>query len=146
MALIRPTSFWRQVSPRGAIADLVTVFREAGPNRWRIAALSALATGGVFSLMWGETYYGPPARPEITYITTWAPHRTEAEILASNVENQRRKERLAAEQAKRDEEIRKIYKDLGRATGLDVDRMERQILAERAAEEAAAKKAVPTGE
>ncbi len=142
MALIRPTSFLRQVSPRGAISDLVTVFREAGSNRWRIAALAALATTGVFSLITGETFYGPPARPDVTYITTWAPHRTEAEIIASNIANQRRKEQLAAEQAKRDEEIRQIYKDLGRATGLDVDAMERKILAERAAEEAA-KKAPP---
>ena len=75
MALIRPSTFFRQVNPRGAIADFVEVWRQAGKNRWRIAVLSAATTIGVFSIMWQEIYVGPPRRPTINYITVWDPHR-----------------------------------------------------------------------
>lgn len=137
MSLIRPSTFFRQVNPRGAIADFVEVWRQAGKNRWRIAVLSAAMTIGVFSVMWQENYIGAPRRPTIDYITVWDPHRTDAEIMASNVANQRRKERLAAEQAARDEEVRQMYKTIGRASGMDVEAIERKAAAERAAEKAA---------
>jgi hypothetical protein len=137
MALIRPTSYWRKVNPRGAIADLVTVFREAGPNRWRFAALAAAATYCVFSLMFREDFRALPPPPKVTFITTWEAGRSDAEIIASNVANQKRKERLAAEQAKRDDEVRNIYKSLGRMSGMDVDAIERQAARKRAADERA---------
>ena len=140
MALIRPTSFWRQVHPRGAIADFATVWRQSGKNRWRIAAISAACTVAVFSVMWHEEAHGPPRAPKITYIRTWAPHRTDAEIIASNIANEKHKERLAAEQAKRDEDVREIYKTLGRLSGMDVDAIEKKANAEREAEKNAEKK------
>lgn len=152
MALIRPSSYWRQVSPRGAISDFRTVFGQAGRNRWRFAALSAAATFAVFSTMWQEEQRGLPHPPKITYITTFAEGRSDAEIIASNVENQKRKERLAAEQAKRDEEVRQMYKAIGRMSGMDVDAIEQKAQADRAAEEQARlattqeAKAPPAGE
>lgn len=138
MVLIRPTSYWRQISPRGAIADFRTVFQQAGKNRWRFAVLAAIPTVAIFSVMWQEEAYVLPRPPEVTYITVWDPHRTEAEIVASNIANQRRKERLAAEQAKRDAEVREVYKAVGRATGIDVDAIEKKAEADRAAEVRAA--------
>ena len=148
MALIRPTSFWRQVSPRGAIADFITVFGQAGKNRWRIAVASAIVTTAIFSVMWQEGGRGLPRPPKVTYITVWDPHRTQAEIIASNIANQKRKERLAAEQAKRDEEVRQMYKSLGRATGMDVDAIEKKAREEQAAaaRASAAPRAAPQGE
>jgi len=137
MALIQPTSIWRQANPRGAIADFLEVWRQAGKNRWRFAVLSAAVTIAIFSVMWQEGAVGPPRRPTIDWITVWDPHRTDAEIIASNIENQKRKEHLAAEQAKRDEEVRQIYKSLGRMSGMDVDAIEAKAKAERAAEERA---------
>ena len=134
MALIRPSTFFRQVNPRGAIRDFVEVWRQAGRNRWRIAALSAATTGAIFSVMIQEEAIGPIPRPKIDYITVWAPHRSYAEIMASNIENQKRKDRLAAEQARRDEEVRQIYKTIGRLSGMDVDAIERKAKADQAAE------------
>jgi hypothetical protein len=137
MALIRPSSFFRHVStPRNVVEDFVEVVRQAGDNRWRIAIVAALCTLGIFSVMWQEEVRGLPKPPKVTYITVWDPHRTEAEIVASNIANQRRKERLAAEQAKREEEVRNIYKTIGRASGMDVEAIERKAAAERAAEAA----------
>ncbi len=134
MALIQPSNFWRKASPRGAVADFRTVFREAGNNRWRFAAVSAAATISIFSVMIQEEQRGVPHPPKVTYISTLPPGRTDAEILAENKANQIVKERLAAEQAKRDEDVRNMYKALGRATGIDVDAIERKAQADRAAE------------
>lgn len=139
MGLIRRSQYMRHVNPRGMIADFVTVWQQAGRNRWRIAIVSAACTLGLFTVMWQEEARGLPPAPKITYITTWAPHRTDAEIIASNIENQKRKDALAAAQAKRDEDVRQIYKKLGRMSGMDVDAIEKQAQAERAAEQAAQK-------
>jgi uncharacterized protein (UPF0335 family) len=137
MALLRSHSFLRNVSsPRGMLADFREVYRQAGKNRWWIALASAACTIAVFSMMWQEGGRGAPRPPVVTYITVWDPHRTQAEIIASNVANQRRKERLAAEQAKREAEVRDIYKTIGRASGMDVDAIEKQAAADRAAEAA----------
>lgn len=138
MALLRPSSFWRDVSPRGAVADFATVFRQAGRHRWRIAAVSAACTFAVFSVMWHEEEVGPPLRPKVTYIKSWKANRSDAEIEASNLENEKRKEILAAAEAKRAEEVRDLYKALGRASGMDVDAIERKAEAERAEEAAQA--------
>ena len=105
--------------------------------RWRIAGLSAACTIAIFSVIWQEGAKGPPRPPKITYITAWPAHRTDAEIMASNIANQKRKEWLAAEQAKRDEEVRNMYKTLGRMSGMDVDAIEKKAKAEREAEERA---------
>jgi hypothetical protein len=124
-------------------ADFMEVVRQAGDNKWRIGIAAAACTIAVFSVMWQEGGRGAPRPPEVTYITVWDPHRTEAEIIASNIANQRRKERLAAEQARRDEDVRQMYKALGRATGMDVDAIEKKAQAERAAETARAKAMAP---
>lgn len=137
MALIRPSSFMRAADPRGAIADFRLVFRQAGRNRWKFALVSAVATVSVFSLMFQEEQRGLPKPPHVTYITTLPPGRSDAEIMRENRENQLIKERMAAEQAKRDEEVKNIYRKLGRMSGMDVDAIEKQAAAERAAEERA---------
>src|SRR5690606_5818539 len=77
-----------------------------------------------------------PPRPEVTYITSWRADRTDEEIVASNLENQRRKEERAALEEERAELRKEMYRDLGRATGIDVDEMEREIAREEAAAEA----------
>lgn len=136
MALIQPTRFWRDVNVRSAWGDLRTVIQQAGPHKWRIGLLSAACTVGVFSVMWKEGGRGLPKPPVVTYITSWPADRSEAEIIASNVANQKRKEKLAAEQARREAEVREIYKKIGRYSGMDVDAIEKKAEAERRAEEA----------
>lgn len=136
MALIRPSSYWRNISPRGAIADFRVVFEQAGRNRWRFAIASAAVTVAIFSVMANEGGRGLPRPPEVTYINSWPVDRTEAEIVRSNRINQERKERAAAAQAARDEEARQAYIALGRATGMDVDAIAAKAAAERAAQKA----------
>lgn len=127
---------WRNASPSGAIGDFVAVFKQAGSVRWPVAALAALTTFGIFSIMAGESWRKAPAKPEITWITSFAPGRSEAEIVASNVANQKRKDADAAELARREAEVRGVYAKLGRMSGMDVDKIAAQGQAERAAAEA----------
>lgn len=143
MALVRPSTYWRRVNPAGALSDFREVYRQAGRNRWRFAAVSAAATFGLFAMMWQEEVRGPPPRPTVTLITSWPADRTDAEIIESNVAHQKWKDALLAEQARRDEEVRQIYKALGRASGMDVDAIEKKAQAERAAEEKARAAARP---
>ncbi len=137
MALFKRSGYWQHVSPTGAITDFITVFKQAGENRWRIAALAAACTFAIFWTMAQEGGKGPPRPPTITYITTFAPGRTDAEIAASNRDNQRFQDYLTAEQTKRNEAARHIYKTIGRVSGMDVDAMEKQAKADEAAEKLA---------
>lgn len=119
-------SFWRRISPRGAISDFAHEWRRPNPYRWRVLGLSVATTFAMIVLLIPDTEYVPPARPEVTYITTFAPGRTDEEIAASNLANQARKDRLAEEAAARDEERRQRARALGEALGFDVDELERQ--------------------
>jgi hypothetical protein len=131
---------WKNINPGGAVADFLAVWRSAGRMRWRFMLLAIAVSGTLFSLLVREEYRIEPRPPEIIYITSWRADRSEAEILASNAANQRRQKQLAAEQAQRDEEVKNIYKAIGRASGMDVDAIDRQAKAEQAASAAAAAK------
>ena len=129
----KPHSFWSNVRPVGAIADFRAVFAQAGRHRWRIALLAMATTWLVFSLVTHEEARIRPRPPHIDYINSWRANRSEAEIVAGNIANEKRKDELLADQARREEMVRGIYKSLGRAAGMDVDAIERQAKADDAA-------------
>jgi uncharacterized protein (UPF0335 family) len=129
-------------NPAGGISDFWNEIRRPTPYRWPVLGASLACSFGLLFWVTQERVLVPPEPPKVSYISTFAAGRSDAEIIASNQANQLRKERLAAEQAKRDEEVKEMYRTLGRATGIDVDAMERKIAQEKAAEAAAAKAAV----
>jgi len=137
MALFKRTGYWADVKPTGMIADFIAVWKQAGRNRWRIACVSAACTFAVFAVMVQQEGKAPHLPPDVTYITSWRADRTDEEIKASNEIHQRAKERFAAEQARRDADVREIYKTLGRMSGMDVDKIAREADAERAAKKKA---------
>ena len=130
--------YWDRFSPRGGFEDFLAYWRQPTPYRWQILGLSVGLTFTLMVLFVPESQRVEPRPPDVTYISTFAPDRTDAEIAATNVENQQRQDELRAEREAREERVREAYRQLGRATGLDVDAMEEQIARERAAEEAAA--------
>jgi hypothetical protein len=136
MALFRRSGMWRDVSPGGAIGDFFAVFRAAGRHRWRYAFLAALPPLGIFAVFANEEARGLPPPPKITYITSWRADRSEAEIVKSNIANQKYQDWRSAELARREAEVRELYKTIGRYSGMDVDAIDKQAQAERAAEEA----------
>lgn len=134
-------SFWRKISPTRAAKDFATEFGRPNPYRWYIIGVSLAATFAVFSVMWQEGGRGEPARPEVTYITSWRDGRSDAEIIQGNIANQKQKDELAAAQKASDERVRDMYRTLGRVSGMDVDKIEREAKAQNAAEERAKKEA-----
>jgi hypothetical protein len=140
--MFKRSEYWKDVSPTGMVADFVQVWKQAGQNRWRIAAVSAACTFGVFYLMSTQEASAPHPPPKVTYISVLKAHRTDAEIAAENVANQAAKEAWAREQARRDKDVRALYKEIGRMSGMDVDKMARDADAEDAAREKAEREKV----
>lgn len=130
-------SYFSRLNPAGGIADFWAEFRRPNPYRWPILLVSFLITGSIFSLIIWDEYRMPPERPKVTYISTFAEGRTDAEILATNEANQRVQDELRAEEEARAERRRDIYRSLGRATGIDVEAIDERVARERAAEQAA---------
>ena len=130
--------YWRRVSPRGALDDLLGYWRQPTPYRWQILGLSVALTFTLMVLFVPENQRIEPRPPDVTYISTFAPGRTDDEIRASNLENQKRQDEVRAQREELEERKKELYRRLGRATGLDVEAMEEQIAREREAEQAAA--------
>ena len=135
-AYLAPMGFMKNVNPVGAIEDFREVYRVAGKNRWRFMALAAAITFTLFGVMAQERVLIPPERPEIDIIETLPSDRTDAEIIADNIAHQEEMDRLAAEQAERDEKVKDVYRALGRASGMDVDSVDAEAKAEAARAEA----------
>lgn len=119
-------SFWRQISPRGAVGDLVEQWKQPTPHRWQILGVSVAATFALITLFIPESERKEPEHPKVTWITTFAPGRTDAEIIQSNIENQKKQERIRALQAEAEARRKEIYRTIGRASGFDVDALEKQ--------------------
>lgn len=124
-------------NPKAGILDFWHEFRRPNPLRWPILIASMIPFGVIFWWLSSETVYKDPPRPEIEYITTYDPQRTDDEIMASNLENQEVKELREAEEKRLAERKRELYKALGAAAGMDVDKIAAEADARRAEEEAA---------
>lgn len=125
--------FTSRFNPTGGIVDFWHEIRRPTPYRWPILGLSLLCSFVLLFWVTKERVLVPPERPKVSFISTFAQGRTEAEIIASNIENQKRKERAEAERARLEEKVKDAYRRLGRATGIDVDAMERKIAADKLA-------------
>lgn len=139
---IKRSGYWQHVNPTGMVADFRDVWKQAGHNRWRIAAVSAACTFAIFYVMSTQEASGPHPPPKVTWISTLPEHRTDEEIMAENRANQAAKETHARELARRDKDVRELYKVIGRASGIDVDKIAREADAEEAAKDAAERKRV----
>lgn len=126
--------FFSRLNPKEGVSDFVHEFSRPNPYRWRILAVSGLMTFTLIFMFTQEGVKGPPPPPDVTYITSFAPDRSDAEILAGNIANQRRKDQLEVILAEREERKRELYRTLGEVSGMDVEEIERQGALERQAE------------
>ncbi len=124
-------------NPKTGMVDFWHEFRKPNPLRIPMLLASTVPLLVIFYWLAGETHYRAPERPTITYITTFDPERSDAEIMASNEANQEVKDLREAAEEDLAERKREIYKSLGRGIGMDVDKIEAEADARRAAEEAA---------
>lgn len=134
-------SAWNSIkkafNAKAAVEDFASEWQRPTPHRWGILGVAVAFTFAIMMVFLPESQRGAEPRPSVTYITSFAPDRTDEEIIASNEENQRRKEELAALLERREQRRRELYKELGRATGMDVENIERRIAREEAEEAAA---------
>ena len=134
--MLRKSNYWQHVNPTGAIGDLVSVFREAGAGRWRNSLIAGALTFGVFSIMATQSWKIERKLPDVTYINSWPADRTEAETRAYIARNQKEKEDLQARQAAVDAEAQRLWMVVGKATGVDVDKMKAQADIDKAKDKA----------
>ena len=127
----------RRLNPLAAMGDLGKELARPHPHRFKIMAVAAMVTIGLFSVMWQEGGAGIPLPPKITYVQSFEPGRSEAEIVAGNIAATKAARAAEAEEAASQERIRQMYKTLGRVSGMDVDKIEAEAKADRDAEAAA---------
>lgn len=131
-------SFWQKISPKRAAKDFAGEWQGDSPHRWPVLGVAIAITGSLLWMLIPAEQQGFLPRPNVIYISTWEEGRSDEEIIASNIANQKRKDIRAERQARRDEIRKDMYRTLGRATGVDVDAMEAKIKADEAEDAAQA--------
>ncbi len=119
------------VSPSNAIGDLIDVWRgQTVTQRFWLLTAACLPVGLIIGgIMQDVARKSIPPEPEIIYVENWRLDRSMDEILADQKERQRLREIRKAE-------IKERYKAIGRASGMDVEAIERKAKAEEAAKAA----------
>jgi hypothetical protein len=127
-------SYFKDISPRRAIAELVAYVWADRPYKWFLliaACVPPLLIYATIAMDFKALNVGPP--PTVTYFESWPADRSIEESKAA----------IAARQVLKDamlEKQRQRYKALGRASGMDVERIEREAFAKKAvADQAGAK-------
>jgi len=116
----------KDVSPVGSIGDFVEHWKQPTPYRWQILGIAVALTFTLITLLVPKTERAPPAKPTIIWINSWPDGRSEQEILASNLANQKRKDADAAVEKQREEFRKEFYRKLARASGMDPDELARE--------------------
>lgn len=120
--------FFQDANIKRGFADLISFFRETrGGHRPFLLLLACVPTAIIvytFYLDLREKSKPPP--PEITYINSWPMGRTAQESMRAMAKFEIERDRQRAAE-------REAYKALGRASGMDVDAIEREALAEQTA-------------
>ncbi len=125
-------SFFRNVSLRGAGADLVGFLRTPGQHSpWLLLAACVPTAIIVYTFYLDAMEKAKPPPPTVTYFESWPATRTIEESKAAIAERQKLKDAMLRRE-------KEAYKAFGRAVGMDVERIEREAEADRAAKKAEA--------
>lgn len=121
-------SFFKDVSLRTAGSDLIGFLRTSGNHSPWLFLAACVPTAIIIYTFYLDTLEKakPPPR-EIIYVESWPLTRSLEESRAFIAERQKRKDEMIARE-------KEAYKAFGRAVGMDVDRIEREAEAERAAQ------------
>jgi hypothetical protein len=129
-------SIFRDASPKKAGSELIAVLTEKRSDRIPLLLAACLPPAAIFFLVNNDVNrHSKRPEKEVIYFESWPATRTREESLAANVERQKEKDAMMARQ-------RAAYKALGKAAGMDVERMEREALAKAAERKAAQAKAI----
>ena len=134
---------FKGVNPVGSVGDFFEYWKQPTPYRWRILALAVALSFTLIVVAMPKTERAPPAKPDVIWINSWPKDRSEKEIIASNIANQKRKDAEAAVEQQRQALRKEFYRTLAKASGMDPDALERQYAPKPAAPVAAAPAAAP---
>lgn len=125
-------SFFRDVSFRNAGSDLVGFLRTSENHSLPLLLAACVPTAIIIYTFYLDTLEkAKPPPPSVTYFESWPATRTIEESKAAIAERQKLKDEFMRRQ-------KEAYKAFGRAVGMDVERIEREAEADRAAEKAKA--------
>lgn len=114
--------FFRDISPVRAIGDIKAYWFDQQEHKWRFLALSLASTIAIFGAFFSESGFEVQwKRPEITWVTSLDPGRSDAQITAENIANQARKEKLEAQRLAREEERKAQFRRLADQLGMDTE-------------------------
>lgn len=123
-------SFFKDVSLRSAGSDLVG-FLSSGQHSMGLFIAACVPTALIIWMFYQDSLdKAKPPPPTVTYFESWPANRSIEESKAWIAEREKRKDEMR-------EREKDAYKAFGRAVGMDVERIEREAAAERAAKEAA---------
>lgn len=123
-------SFFKDVSLKTAGSDLIGFLRQSGNHSpWLFLAACVPTAIIVYTFYLDTLEKATPPPRAIIYVESWPATRSIEESKAFIAERQKRKNEMIARE-------KEAYKAFGRAVGMDVDRIEREAEAERAARNA----------
>lgn len=123
-------SFFKDVSLRNAGTDLIGFLRTSGSHSpWLFLAACVPTAIIIYTFYLDTLEKAKPPPPTVTYFESWPATRTIEESKAAIAERQKIKDAMRARE-------RDAYKAFGRAVGMDVERIQREAEAERAAKKA----------
>ncbi len=129
--------FKNDISPIGAARDILAYIRADRPLKPFLVVASCVPPILLLSMISQDAFEKSiPPPPTVTYVESWPIDRTIADTKAAVAERQKLKDALMEKQ-------RQSYKALGRAVGMDVEKIEREanVLRQQAARAEATKKA-----
>ncbi len=129
-------SFKDDISPVGAVRDIIDYIRADRPLKLFLVVASFMPPILLLAMISQDAVEKSiPPPPTVTYIESWPADRSIEDTKAAIAERQKLKDALMEKQ-------RQSYKALGRAVGMDVEKIEREAnaLREQAARDEAAKK------
>lgn len=113
-------SFFHDASVKGGFGDLVAYLRQRGSVRPLVLLAACVPTATIIAMFYFDMLdKSKPPPPEVTYFESWPADRSVEESLSAIRENQKLKEEMR--QRERD-----AYKALGRAVGMDVDKLDEE--------------------
>ncbi len=121
-------SFFRDVSFRNAGSDLIRFLRTSENHSFPLLLAACVPTAIIIYTFYLDTLEkAKPPPPSVTYFESWPATRTIEESKAAIADRQKLKDEFMRRE-------KEAYKAFGRAVGMDVERIEREAEAERAAE------------
>ena len=124
-------SFFRDISFRNAGSDLVGFLRTSENHSLPLLAACVPTAIIIYTFYLDTLGKAKPPPPSVTYFESWPATRTIEESKAAIAERQKLKDEFMRRE-------KEAYKAFGRAVGMDVERIEREAEADRAAEKAKA--------